>query len=192
MQTLNNQKLISTSNKILLISRILLVTLALSTLIPWLIPTSKVGEFLLGMYSVFNFVPKTQGGIDVISRFSLLSRGLGFIGSVISTLPLMIGSIIMIRLTRNYTNGEVFSTNNAKSYTKLGITYLLSALVLQPLSQVFFSLAVSINNSVGQRFIEISFDVANLTAIFFAILLIVIGQVMKLGQEINQEQELTI
>ena len=95
----------------------------------------------------------------------------------------------MHKFTKSYVVGDVFNYANAKSYSVLGVIYLLSAVFLQPISDILFSLCVSLNNPVGQRFIGISFTVSNLTAIFFAILLIIIGRVMQLAQKINDDQE---
>lgn len=189
-QIINNQKLISTSKTMLIILRILFLLLIVIAVIPWLAPTSKISEVLFGVYGIPHYTTKNFG--EVVSNFTLLNRSLGFIGSIISLLPLFIGVLIMLRLSKNYASGSVFSIANAKSYSRLGIIYLLSAIILQPISQILFSLCATINNPVGQRSISITFDIANLTAIFFAIMLVVIGQVMKLGQKISEEQELTV
>lgn len=185
MNNISNQKLLSTSKKMYIMLWILLVVLILIAVIPWIAPASMVGSTLLGLYNLpypknFNF------------NFSLLSRGFGFLGSIVSLCPLLVGTVIMMKLSKNYAIGNVFSFSNAKSYRGLGIVYLLSALLLQPISQILFSLCVSFNNPVGKRFISFGLTLSNLTAIFFAITLIVIAQVMKLGQQISEEQELTV
>ena len=190
---LNTQKkLISTSKTMLLILRILFVILILMALIPWIAPNSSMGSFLMSMFDVQQFLNRF-GDTTLINgssyNFNLLSRIIGFIGSIISLLPLLIGTIIMMQLSKNYATGDVFTSKNAKSYSILGIIYLLSALLLNPLSKILFSLCVSINNPVGHRFISFSIDVSNLMAIFFAILLITIGRVMQLAQKINDDQE---
>jgi hypothetical protein len=197
MNQLNNEKLVVTSRTTLRICQILLTILILMAVIPWIIPASTIGDFMLGMYSITNYIQHQDfSGVQpfskAIANFNGLSRVLGFIGSVISLLPLLSGTIIMIKLSKKYARGQVFNLENAKSYSKLGIIYLLSSILLQPISEMLFSLCVSINNPVGKRFIAFSFNINNVTAIFFAIMLIVIGQVMKQGQKISEEQELTI
>lgn len=192
MNKFSNQKLISTSIRILLTLRVLLVVLLLMAIIPWIIPTSIVGSFLIQWYSIMNLIePKYFD--HFLNNLSLLSRVFGIIGSFISLLPLIIGTFIMIKVSKNYIIGDVFSFFNTKSYRNLGILYLLSALLLQPLALVLFSLSVSfIHNPIGKKFIAVGININNLTAIFFAVVLIVIGQVMKLGQQINEEQALTV
>lgn len=200
---MQQQRLISTSKYVLIICRILFILLILMAIIPWLFPNSRVGGFLLTLTefprSVWsNHIPHMPSEYnetivhDFMLHISLTSRILGFVGMLVSLLPLLIGTKIMIRLAKNYAIGDVFNRENAKSYSKLGFVYLLSALILQPLSQIFFSLSTSINNPVGQRVIAFSIDVSNLTAIFFAIMLVVIGQVMQFGHNINEERSLTI
>ena len=190
---MNNQKLISTSKTILVILRILFVLSILMVIIPWVFPTLEISKFMLSLQGFSAIMNVYHKNIDeFMLSLRLISRIFGFIGSFFTVLPLLLGTMIMIKLARNYINGVVFSLANAKSYQQLGIVYLINALLLQPIYQMFFHLCVTFNNPVGQRTIAFTLGVDNLTAIFFAIVLIIIGQVMKLGQKINEEQELTI
>lgn len=192
MNNVSNQKLVSTSRNMLLVLRILLIIFILIAIIPWAFPTSAAGGLLMNWYSVVNWI-QPKDFEHFLHNLSVLSRELGVLGSVISLLPLIVGTLIMIRVAKNYIKGEVFNLFNTKSYRSLGFIYLLSAILLQPLAQIFFSLSISfIHNPIGKKFIAFGIDINNLTAIFFAILLIVIGQVMKLGQQINEEQALTV
>lgn len=193
MNQINNQKLVSTSKTMLLILRILFVMLILMAIIPWIAPTTEFGKFLL---SLQGFPAIMNANHKNINEFMLtltpLSRLFGFIGSVITLLPLLLGTMIMLKLSKNYVSGKIFNLDNAKSYSQLGIIYFVSALLLQPIYQMLFYLCATINNPAGQRVIAFGIGVDSLTAIFFAIVLIVIGQVMKLGQKISEEQELTV
>ena len=193
MIQLNNQKLVSASKAMLLIFRILLVILILMAIIPWVAPTSELGKFLLSLQGFPAIMNANHKDIDsFMLTLTPLSRLFGFIGSVITLLPLLLGTVIMLKLSKNYINGNIFSLDNAKSYSQLGIIYFVSALLLQPIYQMFFYLCATINNPAGQRIIAFSIGIDSLTAIFFAIILIVIGHVMKLGQKISEDQELTI
>jgi len=187
------QSLNASSKKMLFILRILLVMLVFSVVIPWTFPKTALGNFLMSVSSITKFLdgsPDVDYFLNNLSGFSIL---LGVAGSIVNLAPLFIGVWIMIKLIKNYMAERVFNISNAKSYRNLGIVYLLSALLLQPLAQVLFSLSVSfINNHLGQRFIAFSIDFNTITEIFFAIVLIVIGHVMQLGQKIKEEQELTI
>lgn len=193
MNQLNNQKLILTSKTMLLILRVLFVVLILMAIMPWVLPTTEAGKFLLSLQGFSAIMDVHHKNIDeFMLSLRLISRIFGFIGSFITVLPLLLGTMIMIKLSKNYVSGKVFNLDNAKSYSQLGIIYLVSGLCLQPIYQMFFHLCVTFNNPVGQRTIAFTLGVDSLTAIFFAIVLIVIGQVMKLGQKISEEQELTV
>ncbi len=193
MNQYNNQKLISTSKTIRLILRILLVLLVLMAILPWVFPTSDVGKFLLSLQGFPAVMNASHRNIDeFMLSISFLSRICGFVGSFLTLLPLLLGTIIMLKLAKNYVGGKIFNLSNAKSYSQLGIIYLVSAIFLQPVYQMLFYLCATINNPVGKRVIAFGLGIESLTAIFFAIVLIVIGQVMKLGQKISEEQELTV
>lgn len=187
------QSLKSSCKKMLVILRILFVMLIFTAIIPWAFPKSALGNFLMSLLSITKFIDGPQNFNYFFNNLSSLSILLGVAGSIVNLSPLFIGVWIMMKLTKNYMMERVFNFSNAKSYRNLGIVYLLSALLLQPLAQILFSLSVSfINNHIGKRFIALSVDVNTITEIFFAIVLIVIGHVMQLGQKIKEEQELTI
>lgn len=187
------QSLNASCKKMLFILRLLLIMLIFTAIIPWAFPKSALGNFLMSMLSITKFLDGPQNFDYFLNNLSGLSILFGVIGTIVNLSPLFIGVWIMIKLTKNYMAERVFNFSNAKSYRNLGIVYLLSALLLQPLAQILFSLSVSfINNHLGQRFISLSIDFNTITEIFFAIVLIVIGHVMQLGQKIKEEQELTI
>ncbi len=190
---MNEQKLISIGKTMLLILRTLFSILILMVIFPWMFPNSGVGKFMLSIQNFNNFIDAAHKNIDsFMLNLTPLSGLFGFIGSIITELPLLLGSLIMIKVAKNYKNGQIFTLSNAKCYRLLGIIYLLEALLLKPLSEIFFYLCVTINNPVGHRMIGFSFTIDNLTSIFLAIILIAIGHVMVLGQKINEEQSLTV
>lgn len=193
MRTIFNQKLITTSKTIHIILQILFILLILMIIIPWIFPTTQVGNFLLSLQGFHSAIQSAHKDIkEFMASLTLTSRFFGVLGSLVATLPLLLSTLIMLKLSANYIKGNVFNLSNAKLYQKLGIIYLISAVFLQPIYQMLFCLCVTITNPVGKRFIAFSIDISNLNAIFFALVLIVIGQVMKLGHKISQEQELTV
>ena len=193
MNQINKQKLISISKIIRTILPIFFIVVILMAIIPWIFPTTEIGKFLLSLQGFSAVINATHKNInEVMLDMTPLSQILGFIGSVITLFPLFIGTLIMLKVSKNYSNGKVFILENAKAYRLLGIISLIDAILLQPLYQMFFYACVTINNPVGHRVIAFAYGVASLTAIFFAIVLIVIGHVMTLGQKISEEQDLTI
>ncbi|MCC2626165.1 MAG: hypothetical protein K0R14_2038 [Burkholderiales bacterium] len=190
---MNNQKLISASKTMQLVLWVMLVALFLMVIIPWAFPTTGLGKFLLSIQNFNNFMDTYHKNIDdFMSNLRPISRLFGIIASIITVLPLVIGIKIMLNVADNYKNGQVFTLNNAKSYRLLGVIYLIEALLLKPLSDIFFTLCATFNNPVGQRTIAFGFTLGNMTAIFFAIILIMIGHVMVVGQKMNEEQQFTV
>ncbi|QBS12349.1 DUF2975 domain-containing protein [Legionella geestiana] len=154
-------------------------------IIPWVFTDNSFSAGLLGMFASSHAdLPKAWA--------SPLTRMLGFGGSTLSIFPIFLGVYILLKLCSNYANGIVFSESNAGYYRKLGTVFFFSALFLQPLSHVFFSLASSLNNPPGQRYISISFTMENITSIFLAMVLMLIGRVMQGGQKMAEEQALTV
>lgn len=181
------------SNNIRRLLSTLLVVLVIMAVLPWLIPTSKIGGFILSMYGVPNYLPSNHQVFgDPMYAFKAITRLLGIIGSSICLLPSFLATIVMLKVCKHYSLNNIFSAENANAYSKLGLLYLLSALVLQPMSQMFFSYAISTDNSLGHHYVSFGVDISNISAIFFSILLIIVGQVMKLGHRMAQEQELII
>lgn len=139
MNQINNQKLISISKTMLLILRILFAMLILMAIISWIVPTTEFGKFLLSLQGFPAIMNANHKNIDeFMLTLTPLSRLFGFIGSVVILLPLLLGTMIMIKLSKNYVNGKIFNLDNAKSYSQLGIIYFVSALLLQPIYQMFF------------------------------------------------------
>lgn len=181
------------SNNVRRLLSVLLIVLVVMAILPWLIPTSKIGGFILSMYGIPNYLPGDHQAFgDPMYAFKGITRLLGIVGSSISLLPSLLATRVMLKVCQHYSLNNIFSADNAHAYSKLGLLYLLSALVLQPISQMFFSYAISTDNPLGHHYISFGVDISNLSAIFFSILLIIIGQVMKLGHRMAQEQELTI
>ena len=141
-----SQVLTASSKKMLFILRVLFALLIVTAIIPWIFPKSALGDFLLSMLSIMNFIDGSQNFDYFLNNLSAISKVLGFLGSIVNLLPVYLGILIMMKLSKNYIAGKIFSISNAKSYRNLGVIYLLSALLLQPLAQVLFSLSISFIN----------------------------------------------
>ncbi len=190
----NNYNQLLLINKIMcVVSYLFLIALIFMITIPWLCPQSEIGKFLLSLQDFSAVMDRTHNNInDFMLSITPISRILGLIGSMFASLPLLLATIIMIKISGNYKKYQVFDIKNAILYSRLGYVYLVGALLLLPLYEIFFYAAVTINNPHGQRFIAFSIGIENITAVFFAIALVTIGQVMKLGYKISEEQQLTI
>ncbi len=175
------EKLNKVSLRALLLLRILLILIPVITLLSWIfsdnIWSQSIGEFIKA---------------DQVNVFRINNKLIGITGSFFNLLPFILSLLGLIQLFKNYAIGDIFTTQNAKIYSRLVYICLLSALLFQPISQALFSVAVSINYTAGHRFIAFSFGGGNLTAIIGGAVLIVIAYVMRIGHEINEERNLTI
>lgn len=175
--------------------KLLFLALFMMAILPWIGSATPLGSFFLTFYGIAHFFPATQQNFsDSYYHFNSMTRILGMLGSLICLSPLFIGLILMLRVCKNYTENNVFSYYNAAAFSKLGILYLLSALVLQPVSQMFFSFAISLTYPPLNHHYSISFglDTNNITALIFSLLLIISGQIMKKAYHMAEEQKLVI
>lgn len=191
-----DQKLVSCSKTMLVFFRALFLLFAAMAIVPWLFPTSNLGYILLTLtpkVSTLSFY-NNNNLTDFLSSMTMTTRALGFIGSILTLFPILAGSLIMLRLIKSYVRKEVFSLKNAASYTHLGIVFLLSALLLEPISDALMSLSATLHYPAGhhQHVISVSFTTLNLSEIFLSVIFIILGYVMKLGHKISEEQELTV
>lgn len=98
---------------------------------------------------------------------------------------------ILIRLFRNYENGEIFSAENATCYHKLGycLFYWVGGGVIY---EGVISVILSFNNPPGQRVLSLSFVGLDFLTIVFGLLVLIISWVMKEGYKISDENRHTI
>jgi hypothetical protein len=172
---------------------IIIILLILIHAIPWLFPTATITQPILGMQEIFSYITRSHNNVTIfMSTLSPMSRIFGLLGSIVRLLPLLFGIIIMISLSKDYSLGKVFNLDNAKRYKNLGILFLANALIIQPMAQMLFNLCATINNPIGKRLIGFGVDLSTVTNIFFAAILIIIGHVMKLAYDVNEEQKLTV
>lgn len=176
------EKLKKVSLRGLRLLQVLLILIPLVTLFSWLCPENGFSQGVIGGFL----------GVNPVLQLLWNNKLLGLIGSAISLLPLMLALIWLAKLFRNYANGNIFISANSKIYSRLGYLCIISALILQPISEMIYALAISINYPVGQRFITFGFHTTSLTGIVCGVCLIAIAYVMQIGHAINEEQNLTI
>ena len=185
-----DNKLTILCRRMLLLLRILLIGLPLIMLFSWAFPDNA---FSINAYFGPTIGHSINGDLKAaLQKFQWNNKAFGIAGALVSLLPLLIGLHKLIQLFKNYIQGNIFTATNAKIYGILGYLCLLSALLFQPLCDVLYSLAISINYPAGHRYIAFGFGNTNLTAIICGAFLIIVAQVMRIGHKINEEQELTI
>lgn len=175
------------STALLWIIRVLMIILPLMDILVWLFPHNQFSlNAVIAPALSDHFNDKNFASLQINNQL------LGMSGSLVALLPLWLGFLWLARLFKNYAQGTIFTLENARIYGKLGWLCIISALIIQPLTDSLYSVAATINNPPGQRIIAFGFTNTNFTAIICGIFLIIVARVMVIGHHISEEQQLTI
>lgn len=184
------------SSFMLIIFNLLLIIVPIFYIIMWLFVDLKfVGEtYNIGFdWPINRMVETPKGYVNLNSIiWSNASKSLACSADLISILPFLISLILLKTIFQRYKTDEIFSINNATSYKRLGITFLLNGLVATPISNALMILAVTLSNPKGQRYLSIAFGTPNFMHIFYGIIIIVVSKVMLEASKMYKEQEFTI
>lgn len=126
------------------------------------------------------------------TEFSFLSMTIGSLGSLIGCLPIVFIFLTLIKIFKNYSKAIIFSFENSKQYKKIGYLFLLHALLASPLEVAVVTLAGSLSNSPGHRFIAVSLGSANAASLLIGAIMILISWIMIQGSVLQEEQKFTI
>lgn len=164
---------------------VLLTALPIFAVTRWLLldwtPFKKLA--LNGVF--FKPIETPEGFVNITSvLLTGLAKSIGIFTSLIYCLPIWLGFFILRAVFINYQQGQIFVFENAKSYQKLGWLFFLSALLIQPLCGLGMTLAATLSNPPGHRYITLSFGAPNLETIFCGIILIIISWVMIEGHRL--------
>jgi hypothetical protein len=134
------------------------------------------------------FIPNFE---KVLHPISLLTR---IEAMAIGFLPLCVDLFIiysLLKLFSLYEKGEIFSSKNVYYIKRAGIGLLLSQLI-SPIYQAIITMLLTWNNPAGQRYIAMTFDQFNLSAILIALMIILIAWIMLEACQLKEEQKLTV
>jgi hypothetical protein len=135
--------------------------------------------------------PEGYVNLTNISWTSILKL-LGFSAEIIGVLPFIISLFFLKAIFENYKKRDIFTIKNAILYRRLGFLFLISALVIKPLSEMLMILAVTFTNPPGHRYLTISYGTPNFISLFYGILVIIVSWVMLEANRMNDEQKFTI
>jgi len=120
------------------------------------------------------------------------ARLIGFCADFAANIFLLMGLMILRKLFQNYRAHEIFSAVNAQYYKKLGALCCLQALLAKPLSGMLLTIAATINNPPGHRYVSLSFGTPNIALLFCGACILVISWVMQEASTLHDEQRFTI
>lgn len=95
------------------------------------------------------------------------------------------------KLLALYEKGIYFSEEAAKRFGNIGKFFILSVIVSIP-QEALFTAAVTLHEPAGHRFLRLSFSNHDFTAILFALMIILVGWVMKEASRLKHDQDLTV
>ncbi len=126
------------------------------------------------------------------TELSTIAKKWALFSNLLGAAPYILGYILLHRLFNNYSQGRIFTTDNPVIYKKLGRLILLNGILIIPLKEGLMVAAATHTFPPGHRYITLSFGTPNLEVILCGLLVIVIAWVMKEGQALQEENQLTV
>lgn len=189
-------KIQKVSSYLLCTFNFLIVFIPLFLALQWILISFKGADqsYILKILAIQGKIIETPEGYVNLSTVAWvpLLKLLGFCAEFIGVLPLLIGLFFLKKLFINYRNSEFFTQKNAALYRKLGLLYLINALLIKPLSLALMVVTVTITNPPGHRYLSLSFGMPNLTSLFYGALVIIISWVMLEASKLHDEHKFTI
>ena len=138
-------------------------------------------------------VPTPEGAVDLTQlTWTPLLKLLGFCADFVDSLAFLLSLFVLKTLFSWYAKGDIFSTQNARQYRRLGLLCVLNALLMQPLGETLLILGVTATNAPGHRYLSVSFGTPNLSSLFYGGLIILVSWVMLEASKLSEENALTI
>ncbi|MFC6296415.1 DUF2975 domain-containing protein [Pseudomonas sp. CCM 7893] len=182
---MNSQRLAQLSQRMSLITLLLIVAMLLLNTALWLFPVLGSSADGLG----FGFAlsdRQIQGRAGQVALFP----GWQILGCIVlSSIPLMAlvsGLNHLRRLFQSYARGEYFSSDAAQRLGKVGravAVWVLLDFLCEPLLSVW----VSMNEPVGQRLLTLSVTAPSFVALFLAACISVIARILWQASEVDSE-----
>ncbi len=129
--------------------------------------------------------------LDKYINLSLSHRILTALSSMPSDLIYSIALIFAAKLFECYEKGNYFSIETSKKFGNIGKFFIYSVVIGYP-QELLFSFVVTMKEPVGQRLIRITASNHDFSAIMMAIMIVVVGWVMKEAVRLKNDQDLTV
>jgi hypothetical protein len=147
------------------------------------------------MWSIVNSLPE-----DITSRMlphfanlplPLQARALGFATAMIPTGVAIFGLFYLMRLFELYEKGQIFGSANVRCFRNLSRVLIVWSGV-GIVYRALLGVVLTLHHPPGQRILSLSFGSPDLTALLLGGILAVIAWVMEEGQQLQEDQELTV
>lgn len=166
--------------------QLIFIALPLIHLIAWIkapVPISFFNGFI-----VIDMIPHL---VPILHPLSSFTKILGFAICMIPTGIELLVLYYLIRLFKQYEEGEIFSSTNVNYIRSAGYSLLIGQMI-NPLYDGLISTVLSWNNPHGHRMAVFTVDGTNVGIILTALLVILISWIMAEAYKLREEQQLTI
>lgn len=179
---MNSQRLAQLSQRMALLTLLLIVAILLLNTAAWLYPVQSAsfgfGFALTGQ--------QIEGRAEIVATFPWWQTLGGVLLSSIPLMALVSGLNHLRQLFQNYARGEYFSSAAAQHLGKVGRAVALWVL-LDFLCEPLLSVWVTMNEPVGQRLLTLSFTPPSIVALFLAGCISVIARILWQASEVDSE-----
>lgn len=170
-----------------------LIILPCLTTFTWLFNDLPFIQSLCKQGMIRETIHTQEGPINLCDvKLTPLGKALGVLSNIVGSLSSWLSLMVLIKLFKRYKTGQVFSFSNVNAYRQLGGLCLINALAMRPLQELLSSLAVTLSNPPGQRYISIGFGSPNIYDIVTGLIIVTIAWVMAEGYRLQNDQQLTV
>ncbi|BDZ73909.1 hypothetical protein GCM10025856_16280 [Methylophaga marina] len=129
--------------------------------------------------------------VEITTEIDLITRLLAFLVCLLPITVALYAAVQLRRLFSLYQQGIIFSYDNVICFKRMGLA-LLAWVIVGTISDTLLSLALTIQNPVGERLLTIGFGSSEMTTLITGSVILVISWVMKEAVEMKHEQEFTV
>ena len=123
-----------------------------------------------------------------VTTFDIKTQTYGMIFSMLPLSIWMYGLFNLRSLFRNYSAGQVFLSENARYIKRFAWMSIIGG-GLSPLFGAIYSLILSMNHQMEDRFIEIGIGTTEIHTMMLGLVFVVIARVMEAAHRLSEEND---
>jgi hypothetical protein len=166
----------------------------LNVLIPFLVFTTDKVMRAASLCRVDKWGYHTDNLPVTLERYSSFSLGhkiLVGLSAIPAAILYSIALLSIAKLLELYEKGEYFSEKTAKQFGNIGKFFIFSVLITFP-QELLFTAITTLKEPSGQRFMSVGISNHDFSSILFALMIILVGWVMREAVKIKKDQDLTV
>lgn len=136
-------------------------------------------------------IPEGVISLSTVS-WTPVTKALALLSVLLERLPLLFRIAVLRTIFKNYEVENIFSAKNARLFRKLGLLFFVDAFLTRPISDCIMTIAATLSNGPGHRYVTFGFGTPNFESLFCGIMLLVVSWVMLEASTLHEEQKLTI